>query len=70
MVLRCANAFTLEMVNKPEILALVSRKATALLGRPVTAVAVDQNAKPETNAKMERLMDFGRAHSDIVNIKK
>ena len=70
VVLRCANAFTLEMVNKPEILALVSRKATALLGRPVTAVAVDQNAKPETNAKMERLMDFGRAHSDIVNIKK
>ena len=70
VVLRCANPFTLEMVNKPEILTLVARKASALLGRSVTAIAVDQNAKPEANAKMERLMDFGKAHSDIVTIKK
>jgi DNA polymerase-3 subunit gamma/tau len=70
VVLRCANPFTLEMVNKPEILSLVARKASALLGRSVTAIAVDQNAKPEANAKMERLMNFGKAHSDIVTIKK
>ena len=38
VVLRCANKFALEMINKPEILALVSRKASAILGRPVRAV--------------------------------
>ena len=70
VVLKCANAFTLEMVNKPELLALVARKATALLGRPVTAAAVDRSARPETSARMEQLMDFGRAHSDVIHIKK
>ena len=70
VILRCANSFTLEMVNKPAILELVSRKATAQLGRPVTAKAVDKMARPENNAKMEQLLNFGRAHSDIVKIKE
>ena len=70
VVLKCANAFTLEMVNKPEILALTARKASALLGRPVTAAAVDQTAAPEGNPRMEKLMRFGREHSDIVKIKE
>ena len=70
VMLKCSNSFTLDMVSKPEILALVARKASSILGRTVTATAVDQNAKPETNAQMERLMRFGREHSDIVNIKE
>lgn len=70
VVLRCANAFTAEMVSKPEILSLVSRKATAILGRPTMAVAEDQTQKPTAGAGMERLMDFGRNHSDIVKIKE
>ncbi|MBE6975911.1 MAG: DNA polymerase III subunit gamma/tau [Ruminococcaceae bacterium] len=70
VVLRCNNKFTLEMVSKPEILALVSRKASAILGRTVTAKAVDQSEKPKNNAQMERLMRFSREHSDIVNIKE
>ena len=69
VVLRCANKFALEMINKPEILALVSRKASAILGRPVRAVAIDALAKPENNDKMEQLLNFGRAHSDILKIK-
>jgi DNA polymerase-3 subunit gamma/tau len=68
--LRCANNFTLEMINKPEILNMVARKASAILGRTVSAVAVDRNARPEHNARMERLMNFGREHSDIVRIKE
>ena len=70
VVLACANSFTLEMINKPEILALVGRKASAILGRPVTAAAVDRTAKPENSARMKRLMNFGREHSDIVKIKE
>jgi len=70
LILRCANSFTLEMVNKPAILELVGRKASAQLGRSITVKAVDKMARPENNAKMEQLLDFGRAHSDIIKIKE
>ena len=68
--LRCTNAFTAQMLDRPEILEIVSRKAGAMLGRPVRAEAVDITAKPQGNPRMEQLMNFGRAHSDIVTIKK
>ena len=70
VVLLCSNSFTLEMINKPELMDLVSRKASALLNRPVTAKAVDRSAKPEKNEQMERLLAFGRQHADIVKIKQ
>ena len=70
VILRCSNGFTMEMVSKPDVLAMISRKATAILGRPVTARAEDASASPGRNDKMERLMDFGRSHSDIVKIKE
>ena len=70
LVLRCANGFIMEMVSKPAILELVSRKATAQLGHPVRVIAMDNSAKPEDHGKMEQLMDFGRAHSDIIKIKE
>ena len=69
LVLCCSNAFTMEMVNKPAILELVGRKASAQLGRPVRVVAMDKSAKPENNEHMNDLLSFGRAHSDIINIK-
>ncbi len=68
--LRCANSFTQQMLDKPEILDTVSRKAGAMLGRPIRAAAVDSSAKPANNPRMEQLLNFGKAHSDIVNIKK
>ena len=67
--LRCSNAFTAQMLDKAEILEVVSRKASAMLGRPVRAYAVDLTARPQGNPRMEQLMNFGRAHSDIVKIK-
>ena len=70
VILYCANSFTLEMVNKPAILELVNRKASAQIGRAVTAKAVDKSARPEKNEKMEQLLSFGRAHSDIIKIKE
>ncbi len=70
VLLRCGSIFALETINKPEILELVSRKATAILGRPVRAAAVDKNARPEKSAGLERLMNFGREHSDIIRIKE
>ena len=68
--LRCANNFIMEMVSKPAILELVTRKASAQLGRPVKVTAVDSTAKPEDNGKLEQLLNFGRAHSDVIKIKE
>jgi hypothetical protein len=68
--LLCANSFILEMINKREIIDLVSLKAAVLLGRPVAVKVVDRSGKHVNNNQMEKLLDFGREHPDIVNIKK
>ena len=70
VIMQCANAFTLEMVNKPEILALVERKASAKLGRPVRVKVADRNNSGSKSKQMEQLLSFGRAHGDIVKIKE
>ena len=67
--LRCNNTFITETINKPDVLEVVSRKASAQLGRPIRAVVVDLSAKPAGNPRMEQLLNFGKAHSDIVKIK-
>ena len=68
--MRCLNAFVADTVNKPDILEVVTRKASALLGRPVRVTVVDMSAKPANNPQMEKLLNFGRAHSDVVKIKE
>ena len=67
--LRCTNPFTQEVVNKPEILSLVARKAAAVLGRNVRVTAVDISSAPRSGRNMQALLQFGREHSDIVKIK-
>ena len=68
--LRCDNSFIAQTVSRADILEIVSRKASSMLGRPVRAEVVDLSAKPQGNARMEQLMNFGRAHSDIIRIKE
>lgn len=70
LTLRCSNKFTLDMVNKTEILEIVGRKAGARLGRTVSVEAVDMSAQPAENEKMRQLLSFGRAHSDVIKIKE
>jgi DNA polymerase-3 subunit gamma/tau len=70
VILHCSNVFTMQMLDKPEFLALVSRKASAILGKAVSAKVEDANERPQMNGKMEKLIDFGRQHRDIVNIKE
>ena len=67
--LTCANAFVAQMVDKPEVRNLAARKATVMLGRPITVKVVDRTARTEQNTQMEQLMAFGREHSDIIKIK-
>ena len=65
----CANDFVAQMVDKPEVRNLAARKASVMLGRPITVKVVDRTARPEKSEKMEQLMAFGREHSDIIKIK-
>ena len=69
VILRCSNGFALEMVNKPEILEMVARKASVQLGRPVTVKALDVSAAPVKNKNMDALLSFGKEHPDIIKIK-
>ncbi len=66
--IRAGNSFVAEMVGKPEILEIVSLKASAKLRRNITAVVVDLTKKGGS-PKMEQLLQFGKAHQDIVKIR-
>ena len=68
-VLICTNDFAKEMVNKPEVTELVSRKVSAKLGKKIPVVVTDEAGAKQKNSQMERLLQFGREHSDIINIK-
>ena len=65
----CSNGFVKETLDKPQILEVVSRKASAQLGRPINAFVVDASAQKQENPRMEQLLNFGKAHSDVIHIK-
>ena len=65
----CGATFIMEVISKPEILNLVSQKASAKLGKPIRAVAIDRTKSAQKSETMEKLLEFGRSHQDIVNIK-
>lgn len=69
-VLACENKFIVDIVNKPEVLTLVARKASAKLGRPINVVVIDDSELDEKNEQMEQLLNFGRAHEDVVTIRE
>ena len=69
LVLACQNEWVVDIVKKPEILELVARKASAKLGRPMRVVVTDDTGFEEKNEQMEQLLNFGRNHTDIVNIR-
>ncbi len=69
LLLRC-NEFSLKLIDKPQVLQIVANKASAILGRKVTVRAVDTAATVQQNHKMDALLNFGKAHPDIVNIKE
>ena len=69
LLLLCGG-FSLDIVGEKNVLDIVSAKASALLGRPVRAKAVDRNNQAEANANFSELLSFGQAHSDIIKIKE
>ncbi len=69
LLLRCQNAFILGMVDQAQTIELVARKARALLGRDIAVKAVDASGQATQNDKMQQLLSFGKAHSDVIKIK-
>ena len=65
----CTAGFIVDVINKPEILEMVSRKASAKLGRPIRVTAVDKTKIKTKSKQMEKLLRFGQEHSDIIKIK-
>jgi len=70
LLLICANSFAMEIINKPETLALVGQKASAILEKPVSVAVTDKAGSQVKNEQMEQLLKFGRAHSSVINIKE
>ena len=69
LILRCSD-YVLKMINKPDILEVIARKASVRLGRNIRVEPVDIAAQPAQNEKMDQLLSFGRAHSDVIKIKE
>ena len=67
--LRCGNGFIAQTISRPDVMEIISRKASAMLGRPLRVEAVDVTAKPQGNPKLDQLMNFGKAHPDVVKIR-
>ena len=65
----CADDFYMNMLDKPEIRELAARKASVILGRPVTVKMVNRQAERSKTKQMDQLMAFGREHPDIFKIK-
>ena len=70
LIIACDTTFVADSINKPEILEVVARKAAVLLGKNVAVKVADRSAAPRKSAQMEQLLNFGRAHNDIVKIKE
>ena len=70
LTMLCTNAFIYDIINKPDIIALVSLKASAKLGRRIQVVVRDKNTVEQTTQQMEQLLRFGRDHADRINIKE
>ena len=70
LLLVCENEFVMDIVNKPETLELVARIASAKIGRPIQVKITDKARKAKNNDEFEKLLSFGRAHSDVISIKE
>lgn len=69
VLLVCNNSFTMGFIDKPDVLELVGRKASAILGRQIRATVKDSSKTNAGSAQMQQLLQFGKEHSDIINIK-
>ena len=69
LTLLCTNGFIYDIVNKPNVVSAFALKASAKLGRRINVVVRDKSNIQQRSRELEQLLDFGRNHSDRINIK-
>ncbi len=69
LVLAVETPFVQKMVDTPQAMGLIRAKAAELLGRPVAVRVAVGNGAPEGEDRFQALLDFGRQHGDIFDIK-
>ena len=67
LILEIADDLTMTFINKPNVLQTVSETATAILGRKIAVRTARKGS--ENQSGFDRLLKFGAAHPDIVDIK-
>ena len=58
-----------DRLDKPEIRQMMAQKASAMLQRSILVRVLSAAQNTEKSASMQHLMEFGRQHNDIINIK-
>ena len=69
LFLVCNNPFVKGIFDDPQINALVARKASAHMGRPITVVVTNDASAVGPTGDMEQLLRFGQEFPSIVNFK-
>lgn len=69
LVLLCKDDFVMERINKPDVIELFSRKASAALGKSIQVVVSDISKHNKNSHQLDELLSFGRANSGVINIK-
>ena len=69
LYLVCNNRFVMDIINKPDILSVVARKASAMAGKQLRLVLSDGKNTQQEVAGLQQLMEFGAQHSDIIEIQ-
>ena len=69
LFLVCNNPFVKGIFDDPDTNALVARKASAYMGRPITVVVTNDPSTVCPTGDMEQLLRFGQDFPGIVNFK-
>ena len=56
------------IVDKEDVRDFVSQRAGALLHRPIRARFTTRGTKRGADDPLQRLVDFGKAHPDVVRV--
>lgn len=63
-----ATELVKNIVDKDDVREFLAQRAGALLHRPIRVRVVTQGAKRGADDPLQRLVDFGRAHPDVVHV--
>ncbi len=69
LLLQANNDMAAKMINKPNVLALVSECAAGLLGRRVRVQVITAGDVPQNNGRFEQVLQFAQEHPEIVDLK-